>query len=66
MDTEEKRSYKLTDIREKPDMIGSKLTPFSIVDILTKNSNGEENQAIDMSSKCITCDAKGKLHLFHD
>lgn len=50
---------------EKHEKIGNtekKITPFSIADILTKETCAEENQAIDMSSKCITYSTPGKMY----
>lgn len=37
-----------------------KITPFSIADILTRNSNKGDNEALDMSSKYSKCDSQGK------
>lgn len=63
MDSAERTSSKLTEISKKSEVTGTKITPFSITDILTKGTGGDENQAIDMSSKCFKCETQGKL--FH-
>ena len=53
---------KLTD--EKIECSRMKVTPFSIADILTRGSSGDETQAIDMSRKCSSYEPQG-TYSFH-
>ncbi len=62
MDSSEVPTPTYAEMKEKIDTGGTtKITPFSIADILTRGTNVDESQAIDMSSKCAACDRDGNF-----
>lgn len=64
MDVERRIPKSGVDENSTTECSGTKITPFSIADILTRRTSTDENKAIDMSSKCFSCDTQGKYTNF--